>query len=187
MASNSTGKMMTDIPNYIAVPISLVVGVISTYFINKNQTYIEYWFSKRRDASILKRRDKALAEYRNIISMKKDVIFAMSKIIRVMIFVILYFLMGVIALQLASMFTELGTKAALVRLMVAFDLRKDDMEMISSVQDFSRYLSILSLTVAQISIFLGFLRAISLASTLSRLSNFNAFETKFKDKWGDIN
>jgi energy-converting hydrogenase Eha subunit C len=177
---------MSDIPNYIAVPISLVIGVISTYFINKNQTGIEFWFSKRRDASILKRRDKAIAEYKSIVGMREDVIMTIAKTARVMMFSIAYYSMGIVLIQLSCTFIDISTASKLSALMRAFDLEKEKIAGIISVGSLPRYLSIFSLTLGQICIFLGAIRTISLTSTLSRLSNFDAFEAKVKEKWGNI-
>lgn len=176
--------MPSDIPNYIALPVGVILSVACSLLLMRHQDEISGFFSRSREQSTLKKRDKALAEYNLLKRMRAEPEFSMLTIAKLTNDCAT----GRFLTTVASTPVLLGG-LAIIKTM--FDTPTSQPTDTSALLFYFTFIPIKWLVAGAailltIAITTTTSRVIHLRATIETLLNFDAFEAKVKAAWPDI-
>jgi hypothetical protein len=183
---------LTDIPNYIGLPLSIILGIITSVAILVYQNDILEFVNKRKQMSLMKHKNKAIEKYIFYKKMHDDALFFQTTMKQEEQIVLADGFMAVLFLIISVGFLQNSTHEIVRMIASAFDLNIGGEQSLSIVKEIQRndfqhtdagY--VFALTVSFIFFTTTFGRLAALQSMVKTTGNFKKFEAEIMKKWPD--
>lgn len=187
---------MTDIPNYLSLPLSLVISIaIAVYQQDISELYSRY--SERR---LLKKREKALLVYRDIYRLKHDNSYYAVKIVKMQLQILVFATIAIITICSSILSRSFEILYVVCKIGVNTNTNCKDIfksEYVKQLIDvfptinpeyigISHFISVtISFIFAELSLIMLLVSSFSMINAVHRLEHFDDFESKLKRRWPD--
>jgi hypothetical protein len=179
---------LTDIPNYIGIPLSALLSIIIVVYQNE----ILEFFNRRKQISVMKNKNKAIEKYMFFRKMHNDALFFQTTIKLEEHRLLADGFMALLSMMLCVGFLQNSTHEIVKIIASAFDLKITDEGNLAIAKEIQRQDFQLTDTGYVFTLTFAFVISVNVLARLAALRdmvqttrNFEKFEAEIKQKWPD--
>ncbi|MGJ0396307.1 MAG: hypothetical protein ACR65U_08790 [Methylocystis sp.] len=177
--------MAWDIPNYVALPVGVLLSSLATVILAVYQEKIANYLSAKRDHRLLRSQRKAFRSYAEIRKMKDDPVYCFSQLQKIALSINVYLLIALIG-GIGGVVFFMANEFFDIQYLLAMDINQRDAfirEHINVSSNEMKIYLIIMLVVLNLPGFLALRSYIRFSEIAHKLRYFDAFELHLSKQW----